>query len=153
MKREDWNTYFMQIAIQTSTRATCDRLHAGVILVRDKMVLSGGYNGSPRGLPHCTDEGVGCLMVDGHCKRTVHSEANAIVQAARTGVNISGTTAYVTHIPCYDCFKLLINVGVVKIFYNQYYDNKTNDMIFNSAKEIDFPIEQVLIQVKLNQPR
>lgn len=143
MEREDWNTYFIRLAIQTATRATCDRLHAGVVFVKDKMILAGGYNGSPRGLPHCIDDNVGCLMIDGHCKRTVHSEANAIVQAARTGVNINGATAYVTHVPCYDCFKLLINAGIVKIYYNQDYDNKTNDMVFNTAKELTIPIIRV----------
>ncbi len=145
MKRESLKNHFMKIAIPTATRATCDRLHAGVVFVKDKMVLAGGYNGSPRGLPHCTDKGVGCLMIDGHCKRTVHSEANAIAQAARIGVNIKGAEAYVTHLPCYDCFKLLINAGIVKIFYNSDYDNKTNEMVFNTAVGIDFPIEQVVI--------
>lgn len=146
MVREDWNSYFMRLAIQTATRATCDRLHAGVVLVRDKMVLTGGYNGSPRGLPHCIDEDIGCLMIDGHCKRTVHSEANAIVQAARTGVSINGATAYVTHVPCYDCFKLLINAGIVKIYYNKDYDNKTNDLVFDTARQLIFPIEQVVLE-------
>jgi len=141
MQRENWNTYFMRLAIQTSTRSTCNRLNAGVVLVKDKMILSSGYNGSPRGLPHCID--VGCLMVNSHCKRTVHSEANAIVQAARTGVNINGATAYVTHIPCYDCFKLLINAGIVKIYYNKDYNNKTNETVFSTAKQLELPIEQV----------
>lgn len=145
MKREPWNKYFIKLAIQIATRATCSRLRAGVILVRDKTVLSGGYNGSPRGLPHCTDEDVGCLIIDGHCKRTVHSEANAIAQAARTGVNIKGAAAYVTHVPCYDCFKLLVNAGIVEIFYHKDYDNKTNKMVFNAAKEIGIEIEQVKV--------
>lgn len=146
--RESWKNYFMKLAIQTATRATCDRLHAGAVIVKDKFVLAGGYNGSPRGLPHCTDENVGCLMVDGHCKRTIHSEANAIAQAARTGVSIKGAEIFVTHIPCYDCFKLLVNVGIVKIYYNTYYDNKTNVLLFNTAGELGIIIEQIELDEK-----
>lgn len=145
-KRESWNQYFIRIAIQTATRATCPRLHAGAIIVKDKMQLSGGYNGAPRGLPHCTDEKIGCLMIDGHCKRTVHSEANAIAQAARKGVEIKGAIIYVTHIPCYDCFKMIVNAGIVKIYYHDFYDNETNERLFKTAKEIGMDIIQVKLE-------
>ena len=74
-ERVDWHTYFMNIAHQAATRSTCDRKHVGAVIVRDKTILSTGYNGSIRGMPHCDD--VGHLMEDGHCVATVHAEANA----------------------------------------------------------------------------
>src|SRR5712692_10370156 len=76
--RAGWNEYFMGIAHQAATRSTCPRKHVGAVIVRDRTVLSTGYNGSIRGLPHC--EEVGCVMEDGHCVTTVHAEANAILQ-------------------------------------------------------------------------
>ena len=86
--RVSWDEYFMNIAREVSTRSTCDRKFVGAVIVRDKSILATGYNGSIRGLPHCDEEGH--LMEDGHCVRTVHAEANAIVQAARNGVRIEG---------------------------------------------------------------
>ena len=74
--RKDWNSYFMGIAHQAATRSTCQRKHVGAVIVRDRTVLSTGYNGSLRGMPHCED--VGCIVEDGHCITTVHAEANAI---------------------------------------------------------------------------
>ena len=82
--RSSWDQYFMDIARQVATRATCDRKHVGALLVRDRTILSTGYNGSIRGLPHCDD--VGHMMENGHCVATVHAEANAIIQAAKNGV-------------------------------------------------------------------
>ena len=84
--RLPWDEYFMQIAVQVSTRSTCDRKHVGAVIVRDKTILSTGYNGSVRGMPHCDD--VGHMMEDGHCVATVHAEANAIIQAAKNGTAI-----------------------------------------------------------------
>ena len=84
--RVSWAEYFMNIAQEVATRSTCDRKHVGAVIVRDKTILSTGYNGSLKGLPHC-DEAV-CEMVEGHCVRTTHAEANAIVQAAKNGVKI-----------------------------------------------------------------
>src|SRR5262249_4344420 len=85
--RVDWHTYFMNIAHQVATRATCPRKHVGAVIARDRTILSTGYNGSVRGLPHCED--VGCVMEDGHCVWTVHAEANAIIQAAKNGVSVT----------------------------------------------------------------
>jgi len=96
--RASWDDYFMNIAREVSTRSTCDRKFVGSVIVRDKSILATGYNGSIRGLPHCDEEGH--LMEDGHCVRTVHAEANAIVQAARHGARIDGATIYVTASPC-----------------------------------------------------
>ena len=108
--RASWDEYFMAIARVVATRSTCDRKHVGAVIVRDKMILATGYNGSIRGLDHCDDEGH--LMEDGHCVRTVHAEANAIVQAARNGVRIEGADIYVTASPCLGCFKLIANAGL-----------------------------------------
>ncbi|GAB4227136.1 MAG: dCMP deaminase family protein [Acidobacteriota bacterium] len=124
--RVDWHTYFMGIARQVATRATCDRKHVGAVLVRDKVILSTGYNGSLRGLPHCDE--VGHLMEDGHCVRTIHAEANAIVQAARNGVALEGAECYVTASPCFHCFKLLANAGIRRIYYGEFYrDQRIHD--------------------------
>jgi dCMP deaminase len=117
--RASWDEYFMNIARAVATRATCDRKHVGAVIVREKSILATGYNGSIRGLPHCDEDGH--LMEDGHCVRTVHAEANAIVQAARNGVRIEGATIYVTASPCFGCFKMIANGGITKIVYGEFY--------------------------------
>ena len=130
-ERVSWETYFMNIAKEVSTRSTCDRKHVGAVIVRDKTLLSTGYNGSIKGLPHCNE--AGCEMVDGHCIRTSHAEANAIVQAAKNGVKIDGSEIYVTASPCYNCFKLIANSGINIIFYNELYRDQR---IKERAKEV-----------------
>ena len=122
--RVDWHTYFMNIARAAATRSTCPRKHVGAVIVRGKTILSTGYNGSIRGMPHCTE--VGCDIENGHCVATVHAEANAIIQAARNGVCIDGADIYVTASPCWSCFKLIANSGIRRIFYGEFYrDNKS----------------------------
>ena len=130
-ERVSWETYFMNIAKEVSTRSTCDRKHVGAVIVRDKTLLSTGYNGSIKGLRHCNE--AGCEMVDGHCIRTSHAEANAIVQAAKNGVKIDGAEIYVTASPCYNCFKLIANSGIKIIFYNELYRDQR---IKERAKEV-----------------
>ena len=100
------------------------------MIVRDRAVLATGYNGSIRGLPHCTD--VGCLMVNGHCVRTVHAEANAILQAAKHGVRLEGAEIYVTASPCWDCFKLVANAGINRVLYGEFY---RDERIIEFARE------------------
>jgi dCMP deaminase len=117
--RASWDEYFMNIAREVSTRSTCDRKFVGAVIVRDKSILATGYNGSIRGLPHCDEEGH--LMEDGHCVRTVHAEANAIVQAARHGVRIEGATIYVTASPCWSCFRLIANAGIARVCFGEFY--------------------------------
>ena len=117
--RAGWDEYFMGIARQAATRSTCPRKHVGAVIVRDKTVLSTGYNGSIRGLPHCED--LGCTMEDGHCIATVHAEANAILQAAKNGVCIDDAELYTTASPCWGCFKLISNAGIRKIYYGEFY--------------------------------
>ena len=100
--RASWDEYFMSIAQVVSTRSTCPRKYVGAAIVRNRTILSTGYNGSIRGMPHCSD--VGHMMEDGHCVATIHAESNAIIQAARNGVNIDTATTYVTASPCWNCF-------------------------------------------------
>lgn len=119
MQRVSWERYFMNLAVQAATRSTCPRKSVGAVIVRDKTVLSTGYNGSIRGAPHCTE--VGCLMENDHCERTVHAEANAIVQAARHGTRLEGSEIYVTASPCFNCFKLIANAGLKRILYGEFY--------------------------------
>lgn len=110
----------MGIATQVATRATCNRKHVGAVLVSpDRQMLSTGYNGSIRGMPHCDD--IGHLMEDGHCVRTVHAEVNAIVQAAKKGVAVEGATIYITCNPCWNCFKSITNAGISQIVYGEFY--------------------------------
>jgi dCMP deaminase len=130
-KRIGWEHYFMNIAKEVATRATCDRKFVGAVIVRDKTILSTGYNGSIRGLPHCSTNGH--EMENGHCVRTIHAEANAIVQAARNGVAIDGAEIYITASPCYNCFKMIANAGITKIYYQEFY---RDERIKKHAKEI-----------------
>lgn len=124
--RVDWHTYFMNIAEQVATRSTCDRKHIGAVIVRDKTILSTGYNGSIRGAPHCDDAGHD--MENGHCIRTVHAEANAVAQAAKHGIGIDRAEIYVTASPCLTCFKLLANSGITVIYYKEFYrDNRIKE--------------------------
>jgi dCMP deaminase len=125
----------MSIARQVATRATCPRKHVGAVIVRDRTILSTGYNGSLPGLPHCED--VGCVLEEGHCVSTVHAEANAILQAARNGVAIGGAELYTTASPCWPCFKLIANAGVKKVYYGEFYrDEKSLAVARQAAIEL-----------------
>jgi len=138
--RAPWDEYFMRIAQVVASRATCERRHVGAVIVRERIILSTGYNGSVRGLPHCDD--VGHLMEAGHCVRTVHGEANAIAQAARNGIGIDASTIYITHSPCWPCFMLIVNAGINRICYGDFY---RDERIFQFAK--DAGIELVHVDV------
>lgn len=119
MPRVSWDRYFMNLAIQAATRSTCPRKAVGAVIVRDRAVLATGYNGSIRGLAHCTE--TGCMMENNHCVRTVHAEANAILQAAKHGVRLEGAEVYVTASPCWDCFKLIANAGITRVLFGEFY--------------------------------
>lgn len=123
-KRPSWDDYFMDITRQVAKRSTCDRARVGAVIVKDRRILTTGYNGSPAGLPHCDE--VGHLMIDGHCVRALHAEQNAIIQAALHGVSVRGSTIYVTHQPCLTCAKMIINAGVIRVVYaGQYPDDNS----------------------------
>ena len=121
-ERPDWPFYFMDIAGRVATRSTCPRRSVGAVIVLSKRILATGYNGAPAGMDHCTD--VGCLMMDGHCVRTLHAEQNAIIQAAQFGVSTRGAGIYVTSSPCLNCAKAIINAGIVKVWYWQGYPDE-----------------------------
>ena len=133
--RPEWDSYFMKIAYAVSERSTCERAYVGCVLVIDKRILTTGFNGSPKGQPHC--EEVGHLMVEGHCVRTIHAETNAIIQAALHGVSTKGSTCYVTHMPCINCTKALINAGIVRLVYNVSYREDKNAIAFLETANIE----------------
>ncbi|MEJ2511437.1 MAG: cytidine/deoxycytidylate deaminase family protein [Anaerolineales bacterium] len=126
--RPTWDSYFINIALAVAERSTCDRAFVGAVLVRDKRILTTGFNGSPSGLPHC--DTAGHLLVDGHCVRTIHAETNAIIQAALHGVSTKDATCYVTHFPCINCTKTLINAGITEIIYLNDYRIDENALQF-----------------------
>ena len=129
-ERPTYDEYFMEMAHVVSKRSTCLRRNVGAILVKDKHILSTGYNGAPKGLKHCSE--VGCLRVNLNVPsgerhelcRGLHAEQNAIIQAAVFGVSIKGSTLYCTNTPCVVCVKMLINAGVKEIVYSGDYPDK-----------------------------
>jgi len=138
--RVDWHQYFMNIAAEIATRSTCDRKHVGAVIVRDKTILSTGYNGSVRGLPHCDD--AGHMMEDNHCVATIHAEANAIIQAAKNGVRVDGADIYITASPCWNCFKIVTNAGLRSVYYGEFY---RDDRIFDAAKRLGMILSQIKV--------
>ena len=121
----------MNIARQVATRSTCDRKEVGAVIVRDKAILSTGYNGSIKGMPHCDE--IGHMIENDHCVATIHAEANAILQAARHGVCIDNSEIYITSSPCWHCFKFMVNSGIRKIYYGEFY---RDERIFETAKKL-----------------
>ena len=124
-ERVSWEEYFMNIAREVATRSTC----AG------KTILATGYNGSIRGLAHCDE--AGHEMENTHCIRTIHAEANAIVQSARHGVRLEDSEIFITASPCYDCFKLIANAGINKIYFGEFYREQR---ILDHAKELNIQL-------------
>ena len=115
--RPTWDEYFLNIAKEVAKRSTCPRASVGAVIVKDNRILSTGYNGAPPGEPHCID--VGCQIIDNHCIRVVHAETNAIAQAAKFGISISGATMYIwsnSEIPsCHNCTQISKSVGIAKV--------------------------------------
>jgi dCMP deaminase len=129
LNRPHLNDYFMQIAAVVARRSTCLRNQVGAVFVRDKRILSTGYNGAPAGLPHCDEvgcarEGVASGTRHELC-RAVHAEQNAIIQAALHGVSIEGATLYCTHQPCILCAKMMINARIQKVVFRESYPDET----------------------------
>ena len=123
--RQSWEEYFINIAELVATRSTCDRANVGCVLVREKghRMIASGYNGSISGNPHCDE--VGHTIRDGHCIATIHAEMNALLYCAKEGIPVDGCCAYITHFPCLDCTKSLIQAGIKKIVYK--YDYRNDD--------------------------
>ena len=140
-KRPNWDEYFLGMVEFVGRRGTCDRGHAGAIIVKDKRLLATGYVGSPAGLPHCDEAGHEMHTVvqeDGaqsrHCIRTAHAELNAIANAARFGVAIDGAVLYCKMFPCYVCAKTIINSGIKKVVsMKDYHASKRSKEIFKEA--------------------
>lgn len=123
MERITWDQFFLAQGHLLALRSTCTRLAVGAVVVRDRRIISGGYNGSISGGDHCIDQG--CYVIDNHCVRTVHAEMNALLQCAKYGVSVSGADLYVTHFPCLPCTKSIIQAGISRIYYASDYKNNT----------------------------
>jgi len=138
--RPSWDEYFMAIARIVATRGTCDRLRAGAVLVKQKRIISTGYNGAPPGLPHCDE--IGHLMEEGHCIRTIHAEHNAILQAAVvSGASTEGTTLYLKFSPCLHCSKYIVAAGVKRVVIGKLYrGEKSVEYLKTAGIQVDiFP--------------
>jgi len=139
MERPDNDTYFMEMAQLISKRSTCVRRRVGAVIVKDKRVLTTGYNGSPKGTMHCED--LGCLRVQKNIPsgtmhelcRGVHAEQNAVIQAAYFGISIDGGTIYTTTYPCSMCAKILINAGIKELVYDDSYPDEMSEKLFSET--------------------
>lgn len=138
--RPRWEEYFMEMAFTVSTRSTCRRRSVGAVLVKNRRILTTGYNGAPTGLQHC--ESTGCLreemdIISGEqhelC-RGIHAEQNAIIQAAIYGISIKGTSLFCTIYPCSICSKMLVNASIVKIYYAGKYTDNLSEAILRESK-------------------
>lgn len=125
--RINWDEYFMSIAIISSLRSPCERLQVGSVIVCDKRVISMGYNGFISGFTHISK------VIDGHEQFTVHSEINAISCCAKMGISMNNSSIYITHYPCFQCFKTIISSGIKEIIYLDDYNN--NELVAELAKE------------------
>ncbi|NLL94309.1 MAG: cytidine deaminase [Thermoplasmatales archaeon] len=145
MARPDNDKYFMDMAELVSKRSTCVRRQVGAVIVKDKRVLTTGYNGSPRGTMHCEEKG--CIREQMNIPsgtrhelcRGVHAEQNAVIQAAYFGVSIKDGTIYTTTYPCSMCAKIIINAGIVEVVYRDGYVDDLSKMLF---KETDMLVRE-----------
>lgn len=144
MKRPSWDEYFQKITFEVAQRSTCLRRQVGAILVVDKHILTTGYNGVPHGIKHCGE--VGCLRVKNNVPsgerhelcRGLHAEMNALIQAAKYGIKITGATIYSTNYPCVLCAKLLINAEVKRIVtWGDYPDGMAKEMLNEANVKVD----------------
>lgn len=139
-KRPTWDEYFLEMAKLVSKRATCLRRSVGAVLVKDKRILSTGYNGAPRGLAHCLD--IGCLRDElkvpsgerHELCRGLHAEQNALIQASLYGVSVKNSILYATNQPCIICTKMLINAGISEIVIIDGYPDKMAMEFLKQAK-------------------
>ncbi|MBM6619231.1 ComE operon protein 2 [Bacillus suaedaesalsae] len=149
MNRISWDQYFMAQSHLIALRSTCERLMVGATIVRDKRIIAGGYNGSIAGGTHCIDEG--CYVIDSHCVRTIHAEMNAIIQCAKFGVPTEGSEIYVTHYPCLQCCKGIIQSGIKRVYYSQDYKNHpyANKLFEDADVEVkQVELDEMIIDTK-----
>ncbi len=138
-KRPSWEIYFMEIAILVAKRSTCLRRSVGAVVVKDRRLLSTGYNGAPTHVRHCRE--TGCLREQRKVPsgerhelcRGIHAEQNAIIQAAFHGVSIRDASLYCTNLPCSICAKMIINAGIKKIYYLSGYADSMSEEMLNEA--------------------
>jgi dCMP deaminase len=131
MERPSWDEYFMEMAMLTAKRSTCMRRNVGAVIVQDKHIIATGYNGAPKGIPHCEEIG-GCLREKMNIPsgerhelcRALHAEQNAIIQAATLAQSIEGASIYITNQPCVICAKMIINAGIKRIVVKEGYPDK-----------------------------
>ncbi|MCX8205336.1 MAG: cytidine/deoxycytidylate deaminase family protein [Candidatus Nezhaarchaeota archaeon] len=134
-----WDEYFMEMARLASRRSTCLRRQTGAVLVRDNRVVATGYNGAPKGLPHCSE--TGCVREElkvpsgqrHELCRGLHAEQNAIIQAAVFGVSTRGATLYTTTYPCSICAKIIINAEVAEVVYDDEYEDELAKQMLKQA--------------------
>ena len=135
-KRLSWDDYFSKIVETTSERSPCERLQVGCLLVKDKRIISQGYNGFLPGCPHES------IIRDNHEQATLHAEQNALMDCAKRGVSCEGSTAYITHYPCLICARLLLAAGIKKIKYIENYKN--DELVELFANQCDVSLEQLI---------
>lgn len=145
--RISWDEYFMAQSHLISLRSTCSRLNVGATIVRDKRIIAGGYNGSIKGDEHCID--IGCKVVDGHCVRTIHAEINAILQCSKFGASTENAIIYVTHFPCLNCTKAIIQAGIKEICYaNDYRNSEYAEQLIKKSgitvRKVDYNLDRVI---------
>lgn len=131
ISRLNWDDYFIEIAQVTAKRSACERLQVGCVLVKDKRIISQGYNGFLPGCPHQS------IIRNDHEEATVHAEQNAIADCAKRGVSCKGSTAYITHYPCIICTRLLLAAGIESIKYLHDYKNDPLVVVFTNQLNVD----------------
>ena len=140
-KRPSWDEYFAAITKQVATRSTCLRRKVGAIIVKDKRILTTGYNGAPKGVQNCLERGK-CLREElgipsgqrHEMCRGLHAEQNAIIQAAYHGVSIKDSVVYSNTQPCVQCAKMIINSGIRKIYYFKDYPDELSLELLKEAE-------------------
>lgn len=156
MSRPSWDDYFLKMTMLVAERSTCLRHHVGAVLVRDRRVLTTGYNGAARGQKDCLE--LGCLRDEQGIEsgtrhevcRAIHAEQNAIIQASLHGVSTAGAAMYCTHSPCLICAKIIVNAGIERVVsFNEYSDKNTSDLFREAGIRIDvFPMPDPVITFK-----
>jgi dCMP deaminase len=149
MERPSWPDFFMNLAKDVSTRSTCKRRQIGAVLVRENQIISTGYNGAPTDIPHCIE--VGCMRDEMNIESgthhelcmAVHAEQNAIIQAAKHGHVTKGCTMYCTTMPCAICTKMIINAGIVEVYFNEGYPDQLTERIVKQKRGQMYTKEQL----------
>ncbi len=137
----------MSAALLWATRSTCNRLHVGTVVARNSRILVNGYNGPVSGMPHCEHK-----IEDGPCVEAVHAEANAIVYAAKYGVRLEGADIYSTHFPCPACSKLIVNAGIVRVFYIMAFRDMSGNELFDQVNITSIQMRPPVIEVDMMMP-